>query len=146
MTDIQAVGPSLDFQDVFVFFGFDGFDFSPHVISKALCLSPGTSSYSVVDPVFNSWAIMSDIITNDVNEHLRYLLEQIEGRENCIRAEWNPHFKVLWQMDYLPHRTALTYDADVICRIGKCKASLSVVKDEPSRFRKMVSAKLAASR
>jgi hypothetical protein len=145
MTDIKAVRASLNPQDVWVFFDLHGFEMSPHEISNTLGLSPGTSSYSAVDPALNSWSIMSDIITNDVNEHLRYLLSQLEGQENCIQAKWNPCFEVHWQMDCLAPGKALNYDADVVRGIVRCKASLSVKVTEPGTVLKMALAKLAAS-
>jgi len=116
---------SSDVQAVFVTFGFSNCHATPNEISRALGLYPDGSTLSA-DPSGNSWWMLCSLISNDPNHHIQDLLSLLAGKEDQIRPEWNPQFKVEWQSERLLPEGGHVYDPDVVAGIARCKASLKV--------------------
>jgi hypothetical protein len=116
-------------------FGFDHFECSPDDITLVLGIQPDEvrrkgdarilrNGREFLIP-FSSWGISSSVMSKDVNDHLRQLLERIAPAAYHIRDEWGePNFGVLWKGNYLYAGSGPFYEPDVIRGIARLGASL----------------------
>ena len=116
-------------------FGFSPTSCDPDLITRGLGLAPDSvfrkgeevplpNGKTFVRP-FNSWAIVSQAASKDVNVHLRELLARLEGREGSLTPEFGtPSFGVTWKGNYLYAGNGPFYEADVLEGIVRYGAEL----------------------
>ena len=110
-----------------------GFRDSPDRITDLLGLQPdSTTTRGSTDRLGNiavpfsenSWRILSNSHSKDVNEQIRDLLTRLSGKDLIVRAEWHPAFDILWKGNYLHAGSGPYYEADVLAGISTFRAAL----------------------
>lgn len=121
--------------EVKAYFGFDGFDCEPEMITTALGVKPDEirrkgdvrtlKNGRQIENSKSYWGIESSSDSKDVNVHIRELLERLAGCCDKIQLQFgNPDFSVLWKGNYLYAGSGPFYEADVLQGIAKINGML----------------------
>jgi len=113
-------------------FSFSGFQCDPDDITNALRIKPdhimrqGVLSHGADQAsAFSSWSIVSASLSKDINDHLRELLNRLEGCGDRIDAEFGgPGFSVIWKGNHLHAGSGPFYEPDVLQGIAELKGML----------------------
>jgi hypothetical protein len=120
---------------VAAYFGFSEFAGDPDEITRVLGIQPdevgrkgaakrGRRGHIIHRP-FNSWSMVSRSGSKDVNDHLRNLLDRLNGVASDLPKEFGePTFSILWKGTYLYAGSGPFFETDVIAGIARLRASL----------------------